>query len=122
MLNIVILEDEETIGQIYTRKLEKAGFQVRWIKSAEQVESTLQEFPADAVMVDHGIKGHEVSGLDIIPNIRKMLPDSKIIMLSNYSQSDMKEAALRAGADEYMIKINTSPKQLVEHLQTLLSS
>ena len=119
MKTVLLLEDEKTIGKIYQKKLENAGYHVEWFLTAEEALQAARNAEVDVVMIDHGIRGHEVSGLDILPEMRKSLPQAKIIMLSNYSQSDMKEAALKAGADDYCIKIEMSPKILVEYIKNL---
>lgn len=118
MKKVLILEDEEILGSIYKKKLVNEGFDVQWVKTIAEVKFQAQEYDADFVILDHGIKNDEGSGLDVIPTVRKFLPDVHIVMLSNYSQSQLQEKALREGANAYMIKMNTSPKALVHYLNS----
>ncbi len=114
---ILILEDEEVLGKIYKKKLEQAGYMVMWCKTAEETELSLESFHADIVLLDHGIKGMEKSGLELIPTVKEHLPDSLVIMLSNYSAEQLQQDAVYKGADAYLIKINTPPAALVQYLQ-----
>lgn len=120
MKKIFILEDEEILGSLYKKRLESAGYKVCWRKHAENVLSVLKNFPADILFIDHGIKGKELAGLDIIPNIKKLLPQAKIIVLSNYSKFQLGEKAKSLGADEYLVKLQYTPKKLVTYLKQFI--
>lgn len=118
---IMFLEDEDVLGKIYRKKLESEGYKILWVKTVDEAEKQVQGFQPDLVLLDHAIRGKERSGIDLIPLLRSMLPQAKIIMLSNYSAYDMQEAAMKAGADGYLVKINMPPKALVEYLGTLFA-
>jgi len=119
MKKILILEDEDVLGKVYKKKLKAAGFDVQWVKTVEETEQLVRHFPADILLLDHGIRGHEKAGVDLIPMLRKVLPDSKILMLSNYSDFQLQSAAVNEGADAYLVKINTPPKVLVQYIEGL---
>jgi DNA-binding response OmpR family regulator len=97
--------------------LEKEQFEVFWFKTVEEIENFSSVSCVDIILLDHGIRGYEKSGIDIIQNLRHKFHKSKIIMLSNYSQRDLQEKAFSLGADEYLIKMNTPPKVLLEILK-----
>ncbi len=117
---IIILEDEEVLGKIYCKKLRAGGYEVEWLRTVEETEECIKTFEPDIVLLDHGIRYHEKAGIDLIPTLREKLPKVKIIMLSNYSHSELQEKAHRAGAHRYLIKINTKPSMLISHIQQLL--
>jgi DNA-binding NarL/FixJ family response regulator len=73
------------------------------------------------LIIDHGIRGEKKSGLDVIPALRKCLPQSKIIMLSNYPQAQLEQQAVKAGASAFLVKINTPLKVLVNYVQKILN-
>lgn len=120
MSKILILEDEEVLGRIYKKKLEASGYEVLWCKTAEEAEDAACVYEADVVLLDHGIKGMEKSGIELIPHIKKMRPEARVIMLSNYSAHELQNDALYRGADAYLIKINTPPAVLIDYLKQLL--
>jgi len=120
MKKILLLEDEEKLGEIYKKKFERSGYEVKWERLPEKILEVAKVFPADVVLIDHGIRGHETSGLDIVPDVKKLLPTAKIIALSNYSHSKLKADFEKVGTDSYFVKINTSPKMLVHHVEGIL--
>ncbi len=105
---------------MYTDAFKKAGHDILWVTNAEDAALKAREFFADVVIADYGIQGHKISGLDVIPHIRKNLPNAQIIMLSNYGKSQMEEDCLTAGANHYLLKIDTPPKKLVEYIDHLV--
>lgn len=119
MKKILFLEDEEVLGRIYRKRLERAGYEVRWTKSVKETEEALEDFAPDAVILDHGIHDEERGGVELLPTLKKMAPHSRLIMLSNYSLYDLQEEALKMGADDYLVKINTPPEVLIAFLNRL---
>ncbi|OGJ52227.1 hypothetical protein A2335_00715 [Candidatus Peregrinibacteria bacterium RIFOXYB2_FULL_32_7] len=122
MKKILLLEDEEALGRLYKKRLDLAGYETIWTKTAEETEEIAKKFNADAVLIDHAIKGHEKSGLDITPKIKKLLPKSKLIVLSNYDQFHLEEEAKNFNVDKYLLKIETPPTELVKFLDELLKN
>lgn len=119
MKKVLFLEDEEVLGKIYRKKLEAAGFEVRWTTSIKETEQEMRRFPADVVILDHGIHDDEKAGVELLPVLKGISPNSRFIIFSNYSQYDLQDEALRLGADDYLVKINTPPEQLVSFLRRL---
>ena len=120
MKKIILLEDEEVLGKIYKKNMERAGYEVRWLKSTKETIAAAKKFKANLILLDHGIRGEDKSGLEIIADLKEAIPDAKIVMLSNYSHFQLEEEALEAGAIGYLVKINTPPSALVDYVDKLL--
>jgi len=116
---IILLEDEEALGRIYKKKLEAASYEVHWLRTPDETGKLAKRIKADVVLLDHGIKGNKITGIDILPTIRETLPKAKIIVLSNFSKHQLEAAALDAGADAYFVKINMTPVALVAYVKKL---
>ncbi|KKP39469.1 MAG: hypothetical protein UR28_C0007G0035 [Candidatus Peregrinibacteria bacterium GW2011_GWF2_33_10] len=119
MKKILLLEDEEALGRIYKKRLDMAGYETLWTRTAEETEKVIPNFPADVILIDHAIKGHEKSGLDIVPNLRKHIPNAKLIVLSNYDKSNLQEEIKGLNIDDFLLKIETPPSQLVKYLDKM---
>jgi len=119
--NILILEDEPVLAKIYKKNLEESGYNVKCVESVEEASKALDEYEPDLALVDHGIKGEEEAGLDFVPKVKKLFPDAKIVMLSNYNHHQIQEEAKDAGVDDYLIKLNTPPRRLIEYVKKLFS-
>jgi len=61
------------------------------------------ELKPDLILLDIGLPG--LNGIDAARQIRKLVPESKIIFLSQESSSDVVQEALSLGAFGYVVKI-----------------
>ncbi len=120
MAKILLVEDEEVIARIYKKKLTAAGHEAHVAYNVEEANGFLSSVTPDLLLVDHGIRGQKLSGIDLIRTVRKQHPDLHIIMLSNYNEGVLKQEAIKAGANEFFVKINTPPKVLIHHIEDLL--
>ena len=62
----------------------------------------IQALRPDVVMLDITMPG--LSGLDLLPKIRKSLPQTKVVMLTHHEGESFVEQALQAGAEGYLSK------------------
>ncbi len=71
--------------------------------SDEALRIYLQENP-DFVLMD--INLGDFNGINATRNIREINPLAKIIIVTNYDEDDLREAAAAAGACDYVLKEN----------------
>lgn len=64
--------------------------------------------PADVVIVDIGLP--EVDGIDILPEIRNICPDSRTLLITGSDDPEVLDRAGRAGADRLLRKVESLPK------------
>jgi DNA-binding NarL/FixJ family response regulator len=69
----------------------------------------IQTVRPDVVMLDITMPG--LSGLDLLPKIRKSLPRTKVVMLTHHEGESFVEQALQAGAEGYLSK-DSDPAEL----------
>lgn len=58
----------------------------------------------DVVLLDIGLP--QLNGIEAIPRIRRASPASKIVLLTQEQDRDIRTAALSSGADGYLLKSN----------------
>ncbi|GAV20188.1 cyclic di-GMP phosphodiesterase Gmr [Mariprofundus micogutta] len=99
--NILIVEDEKMLREIYGQLLELEGHTVH---SAEDYDHALAliDSSIDLALLDIQLSGR--SGLDILTHIRTHFPDCPVIMMSGYADKATALQALRQGAVEYLEK------------------
>lgn len=85
--------------------------------AAEAVEH-LARRAWDLVLVDITMPGR--SGIDLLKDIRKMQPKSRVLVLSMHPEEQFAVRALRAGADGYMTK-RTASEELVSGVRRILA-
>jgi DNA-binding response OmpR family regulator len=70
--------------------------------SAESALHILSRYSFDLVLTD--IRMGEISGLDLLAEIRKHWPDVVVILLTGYASLESAIQALRRGAHDYLLK------------------
>jgi len=119
---LILLEDEEVLGKLYTKALEASGHQVMWLKSTEKLVKRVEEFLPDLILLDSTIRGEERSGVELIPDLQRALPQIPIVVLSNYDQFQLEKMSHPTKHISYFLKIDTPPNVLLKKLQGLFSN
>src|SRR5687767_8372005 len=103
-LTLLIVDDNSFFRRIATRFLtQMADLQV--VGSASSVEEALLQAAAlrpEVALVDLNMP--HSSGLALIPQLRQLLPAVKIVVLTMWDSEIYREAALAAGADDFVAK------------------
>jgi DNA-binding NarL/FixJ family response regulator len=77
-----------------------------------------QELRPDLILLDIGLPS--LNGIEAARQIRKLVPESKIIFLTQESSDDVVEEALRLGAYGYIIKIKAK-RDMLAAVETVIS-
>ena len=117
---VLVLEDEETLGNLYCNKLSEAGFDVTYCKTLAELLSVYESFRPDVAFLDYVLYGESQSGSNAIPLLKESNPDIKIIMLSNLDEFSM-EKKEGEEALAYLRKIDTSPAALASYAKSLFA-
>jgi len=70
----------------------------------------------DVVVLDITMPG--LSGLDLLPMVRKAMPRTKVLMLTHHEGESFVEQALKSGADGYLSK-DSDPSELLLAIQAV---
>jgi len=97
---ILIVDDEEHIRTLYTLELEDEGHQVLALETGKGLPAEIERFGPEVVILD--IKMVDVSGLDVLQEVRNRFYDLPVILCSAYGsyKGDLKSIA----ADYYVVK------------------
>jgi len=108
---VAIVEDDSGLRQQLEKILGKAerATCVGSYSSAEEALEQIHEASPDVVLMDINLPG--MSGIECVAHLRKGLPDTHVIMLTIYEDSDRIFKALQAGADGYLVK--SSPTEIL---------
>lgn len=120
MKNILLIEDDPFLIDIYTTKLRESGFLVEIAHDGEEGLGRLREKKYDLLILD--IVLPHMDGWQILREIKKEegLKDIKIVILSNLGQKEEVEKGLELGAVQYFIKAHHTPGEVVEEIKKLL--
>ena len=114
MKKMLIVEDDQIVGNIYRHKFQVEGFQVALATDGEAGLSAVKEIQPDIVILDLMLP--KLNGVEILKKMRaepttKSIP---VIVLSNAYLSSLVQEAWKAGANHCMIKASCTPRQLVD--------
>lgn len=112
MADIILVEDDATIGRSYAEALRMSDHDVRLAESAEVLETELQKAVPDLLLLDIGLPG--LDGLDILRRLRldPRKTELKVAVLSNYTDRSIVHDALSLGIVEYVEKASITPSLL----------
>lgn len=118
---ILMIEDDPFISRMYFQKLQRDHFQVITASNGQDgLQLARQELP-DIILLD--IMLPQVDGWTVLQYLKANVSTRNIpvIMLTNLStQQDMNQAK-RLGADEYMVKAQYLPAEVVSKIKILLA-
>jgi len=98
---ILIVDDESAVRNLIVQILE-ADHTCKTAASAEEALSLLQKESFDLVISDINMSG--ISGLELIPQVFALSPDTVIMMISGNQTIDSAIEAIRSGAFDYIKK------------------
>jgi len=84
--------------------------------SAEEALTHIANSPPDIVMIDIKLPGK--SGIDLISNLKAILPDTLCMICSYYDDNEYVFNALKNGAVGYILK-DAKPEEILESLEEL---
>ena len=113
---LLLVEDEESIGSLVSAYLEQTGYRVAWVRSGEEALSTFDQLEPRMVILDIGLPGAD--GFDICRAIRTR-STVPILMLTARDEEADRVAGLEVGADDYVSK-PFSPRELAARVKALL--
>ena len=118
---ILLVEDEESIRDLYARQLTKAGFNITPVGTGEAALDELKKAQFDILLLDIMLPG--INGLQILREFKTMFPNSpaKAIMLTNLGQDTVIKEGFELGANAYLIKASFTPDQVVNEVKNVLA-
>lgn len=104
-LRVLFIEDSEDDASLQVRLLRQAGYEVAYtrVQSAEELKTALQR-PWDIVISDYSMP--HFSGTEALKFIRENGVDVPFIFVSGTIGEDAAVAALKVGAQDYLMKSN----------------
>ncbi len=113
---VMLVDDHPIVRQGMRAALEGANrfTIVGEADNADDAISAIQMLTPDLVMLDIRIRGGR-SGIEVANELRALMPDLKIITLTNHAQEPYLKAMIEAGVDGYLLK-DTPPTKILESI------
>ena len=99
---LLIVDDDDPFRNRLGRAMETKGFNVSLAKSVEEGLISARKSPPGFAVVD--LRLLDGNGLDVIEEIHKLKPDSRVVMLTGYGNLPTAVSAVKSGAIDYLAK------------------
>ena len=118
--NILIVEDETDIREVYVEVLTSAGYTVDQAADGEVGMQKIKEGNWDLLLLDIMLPGKD--GLKILKEIKETpgLKKGPVIALTNLNSESIIHEVFTSGADGYLIKSEITPDKVVEEIAKVL--
>lgn len=86
--------------------------------SADEATARLAAHPWDVLLLDISLPGR--SGLDLLPDVRRLYPDIRVIVLSSFGDQQFAVRSLRLGASAFLTK-ERAAQELIDAIRTVVA-
>ncbi|OGU13901.1 MAG: hypothetical protein A2076_13325 [Geobacteraceae bacterium GWC2_53_11] len=112
-MDILIVDDEEMVRYVLTEKLTESGFSVTAVADGMSAVKLFRDTVFDAVLLDLKMPG--MDGIETLKELRKLSPDTPIIMVTAFGDIVTAVEAIKLGAYDFVEK----PPQISRIMVTL---
>lgn len=109
-MKVLLVEDEELIGEMVRLNLEAEGYEVVWVKDGESVAPVMEDHRFDLLILDIMLPG--IDGIQVTRDIRRREIGTPVLLLTARGDTGTKVRGLDAGADDYITKPFDMPELL----------
>ena len=100
--NILVVDDDECMREFLEVLLTKENYRVSTARTGKQAVNMIQKNTYDLVLAD--IRLGDITGLDVLKQVKKQHPDTVVIMISAYSTTEIAVKAMNEGAYDFVPK------------------
>ena len=104
---ILCVEDDRFIGEMYVRSLQKAGYDVTWVARNQNFDLIILDLMLPEQRGDQILDALRNNNVDLVPN-------SKILIMTNFEQDEASRRSVMSRVDGYLIKADITPRNLIE--------
>jgi DNA-binding response OmpR family regulator len=121
-VRVLIIEDDQFLRDLSSKKLAQDGFAVDVAIDGEEGYKKICTTKPDIVLLDIILPG--IDGFEILRRIRAhedaSIKATPMILLSNLGQESDVMKGERLGADDYLIKANFTIDEIIEKMKAVL--
>ena len=122
MAKVMIVEDDNSLREIYTDSLQAEGYEVVSAADGEEALATAVKEKPQLIILD--VMMPKISGFDVLDIIRNTpeISNVKVVMLTALSQEKDLERAKELGVDDYLVKSKVVIADVVETVRKYLKN
>lgn len=107
MPKVLVVDDDDAVRSIIVRELEQERFEVQGASDGEAAINLVravqeEEEKFDVILLD--IKMPKADGFEVLKYVKRVTPETKVIMVTAYADTRNAIEALRLGASDFVSK------------------
>lgn len=120
MAKILIVEDDISLRDVYTARLQAEGFQISTASNGEEALAVAVKERPDLIILD--IMMPRISGFDVLDIIRTTpeIAHTRVVMMTALSAPEDRERGEKLGVDEYLVKSQVTLEDVVGTIKRVL--
>ncbi len=99
---ILVVDDEQSVCDVLSHLFARMGCRTKAVSSAEEALSTLNGEKPGVALLDIRLPG--MNGLELLGELKKVSPDTEVIMITSYASTDTAIEAIRKEVCDYLPK------------------
>ncbi len=109
---VLLVEDDAAVSELYRIGLEAAGYRVVLATDGHAAMDRVAEDPPDILVLD--LRLPRLDGLGVLTAVRGRPASASlpVLLLSNHADRPIVERAFRLGAQDFLVKMHTTPSAL----------
>jgi DNA-binding NtrC family response regulator len=99
---ILVVDDDAEMRSLLKDFFEEDGFEIDSVSNGSEAFRRIAREPFDLIITDIRMPG--LTGLDILPGIKKLQPEVSIIVITAFGSEEVRRKAFDRGATAYLEK------------------
>lgn len=120
MPHILVVEDDQFLSSAYKLKFEKENLNVTLAQDGQEALERLQEFTPDLILLDLVMPIKD--GFAVLSDLKdsEKFKNIPVIIASNLGQEEEIKKGISMGANDYIVKSNTSLDEVVKKINSFI--
>jgi len=120
MQKIMLVEDDDSLREIYSIRLTAEGYQIAMAHDGEEALAVAVKERPDLIITDAMMP--KISGFDMLDILRSTpeMKDIKVIIMTALSSDDQRARGESLGADRYLVKSQVGIEDVVNVVHDVL--
>jgi len=99
---ILVVDDDARMRELIVKVLAREGYSARSLPRGQEVLQALEDEPPDLIISD--IRMPEMDGLTLLQEVKRVSPETSVLMMTAFGSIDTAVQAIKAGAYDYLTK------------------
>ena len=118
--SVLLVDDDLTLREMYESRLKAEGFVVNTARDGEEALDQATKNKPNVILLD--IMMPKINGLDVLKKLKSQTEtkDIPVIVLTALIQDRERMESVTRGADDYIVKSETMPGEVIDKIHHLL--